>query len=192
MQKISLKSYRLFDLAVFTVLLAVFEVIAVRAVGWFGELYSISLFLTISLLVMMRWGAWSAVTILAGALAYCWANGAAFENYVVYVIGDLFLLFNLFWFFLGKGRVRKGYFSMFFVLSGYLLTELGRAIVSAFFGRNFISALIGFLGTDLINSLLALLIVEIAKRQNGLFEDQIEYMRRLREEEWKRDADNEV
>ena len=84
MNKISFKNYRLFDLAVFSILLAVFEVIAVRAVSWFGELYSISLFLAISLLVMMRWGAWSAVTIVAGALAFCWANGAVLENYVVY------------------------------------------------------------------------------------------------------------
>jgi len=185
MNKISFKNYRLFDLAVFSILLAVFEVIAVRAVSWFGELYSISLFLAISLLVMMRWGAWSAVTIVAGALAFCWANGAVLENYVVYVAGNLFLLFNLFWFLLGKDRIRQGYFSALFVLSGYLLTEFGRAVVSVFFGNRFFSAFIGFLGTDALNLLLALLVVWIAKRQNGLFEDQISYLKRTQEEERK-------
>ncbi|HEY8395351.1 MAG TPA: hypothetical protein VIK96_01080 [Bacilli bacterium] len=180
---LSLRKYRLIDLAIFTVLLSVFEIIAVRAVGWFGELYSISFLIAISSLVMMRWGAWSAVTLAAGALAYCWANDAVLENYIIYVCGNLFMLFNLFWFMLGKDKVRKGYFALAFVLSGYLLIELGRAIVAAFFGTGFVSAFIGFLGTDAVNALLALLVIVIAKRQNGLFEDQISYLKRLNEEE---------
>jgi len=189
MNKLSLRNYRTFDISVFTVLLVVFEVLAVRAVGWFKEIYSVSLFLSLSLLVMMRWGAWSAVPIVFGAFAYCWAVGAAWENYVVYGVGNLFLLCNLLWFLRGKELVRKGPFLILFVLSGYLFTELGRSLVSLFFGGKFFSALIGFLGTDLLNALLALLVLGIAKRQKGLFEDQISYLRSLRQEEKKRDAD---
>ena len=172
--------------------MVVFEVIAVRAVGWFQEIYSVSLFLAISLLVMMRWGAWSVFTIVAGALTYCWAIGAAFENYIIYVFGNLFILFNLLWFLMGKERIRKGYWTVLFVLAAYFLVELGRAIIAVFYGSAFLDTLISFLGTDLLNALLAVLIIIITRRQNGLFEDQISYLKRINEEERTRDADTEV
>lgn len=182
-KQLTLGTYRFIDIIFVTTLMVVFEVIAVKAVGWFQELYSISLFFVFALLVMMRWGAWSTITIVAGAVTYCWANKATFENYVIYICGNLFILFNMFWFLLGKERFRKGYWTVLFVFSAYLLVELGRAIIAAFYGNAFLTVLIGFLGTDLINVLLTLLIVMIMKRQNGLFEDQIAYLKRINEEE---------
>jgi branched-subunit amino acid transport protein AzlD len=170
----------------------VFELIAVRAVNWFHEVYSISLFIAISLIVMMRWGVWSIISIIAGAISYCLVNDAVFENYIIYIFGNLFILINLFWFLLGKDRIRKGYWTVLFVLSGYVLVEIGRSLVAVFFGGKFIPTLIGFLGTDLINALLALLIIIITRKQNGLFEDQISYLKRINEEERNQNANTEV
>ena len=79
----------------------------------------------------------------------------------------------------GFGKVIGRYYSFSIA---YLLVELGRAIIAAY-GNAFLTVLIGFLGTDLINVLLTLLIVMIMKRQNGLFEDQIAYLKRINEEE---------
>ena len=91
-KQLTLGTYRFIDIIFVTTLMVVFEVIAVKAVGWFQELYSISLFFVFALLVMMRWGAWSTITIVAGAVTYCWANKATFENYVIYICGNLFIL----------------------------------------------------------------------------------------------------
>lgn len=184
-KQLTFKGYRLLDLSIFTVLMIVFEYIGVKATLWFNEVYSISLFLTIALIVMMRWGAWSVITIIAGVLTYCLANQAVWSNYVVYLGGALFLLFNLFWFLLGKEKIRQGYFPFLYVLSGFLLLELGRSLITIIITNKF--PLIGFLGTDVLNFLLTLLIIYIVRKQNGLFEDQIAYLKRINSEPSERD-----
>jgi hypothetical protein len=191
-KQLTLRGYRSIDLLLFTVMMIVFELLAVKATIWFGEVYCISLFILLSMIVMMRWGGWSVVTIVAGAITFCLANGAPWEHYIIYVGGDLFILFDLFWFNLGKAKMREGYLTVSFVLCGYVLVETGRSFMGLFFGGNFLPALIGFLGTDLLSALLALLIIMIARKQNGLYEDQITYLRRINAENTKHDAELEV
>lgn len=183
-KNLTLHEYRAFDIVLFTILMIVFETIAVKAIGWFNEIYAISLFFAINLIVMMRWGAWSIVTILAGAVTFCLANGGSTNNYLVYIIGDLFLLSGLLWFKIGKNQIRtNSYFLILFVISSFIMVELGRSLVAMFLGSSFISIFIGFLGTDSLNCLLALLIIFIARKQDGVFEDQIAYIKRVKEEE---------
>ncbi|MDD3999466.1 MAG: hypothetical protein PHX62_01045 [Bacilli bacterium] len=185
-KQLSLSSYRFIDIFVFTALTIVFELLSSKAVFWFNEFYYVSLFIALSLIVMMRWGAWALITIIAAAITYCLANNASFNQYIIYIIGNSFLLFNLFWFLLGKERIRRGYTTVLFVFTGYLFVEIGRAMVSIFFGSNFFSAFLGFLGTDALSALLGLLIILIARKQNGLFEDQISYLLRIDKEEQNR------
>jgi hypothetical protein len=185
---LSLSTYRLIDISIFTVLMVVFELIAVKAINWFDEVYSVSLFLTIALILIMRWGFWSIFTIITGAIIYCYAIGATVDNYLVYIGGNLFILFNLFWFTLGKERIQKGALTLLYVLSGFVLVELGRSLIASFLGFPFFPTLIGFLGSDVLSALLALLIIMITRKQNGLFEDQIAYLIRVNQEEEPKEA----
>ena len=92
-KQLTLGTYRFIDIIFVTTLMVVFEVIAVKAVGWFQELYSISLFFVFALLVMDAMGAWSTITIVAGAVTYCFGLiRPLFENYVIYICGNLYSL----------------------------------------------------------------------------------------------------
>lgn len=191
-KSISLSTYRFLDLAIFTFLMIVFEIIAIKGINWFSEVYCISLFLSISLIVLMRWGLWAIIPIISGALIFCYEIDGNFENYLVYVIGDLFILINMLWFIKGRQKLKNTYITICYVVSGYLLVQIGRSIVSAILGYPFFTTLVGFLGTDSLNCLLALIIIFIAKKQNGLFENQIEYLKRIDKEKKKEEASLEV
>ena len=140
---LSLSTYRLIDISIFTVLMVVFELIAVKAINWFDEVYSVSLFLTIALILIMRWGFWSIFTIITGAIIYCYAIGATVDNYLVYIGGNLFILFNLFGLHLER-KNSKGALTLLYVLSGFVLVELGRSLIASFLGFPFFPTLIGF------------------------------------------------
>lgn len=191
-KNISLQTYRMIDLLMLTGLLVIFELIASQALTWFNENYYISLFFTMSLIVLMRWNAWSIVTIFIGTVVYCWQNQGDFQNYVIYIVGNLFIVFNLLWFRKGKHQFKKSYIVLFYVLSGYFLVEIGRSLVALFFDAPFFPTFIAFLGTDLLNLLLALLSVFIVRKQDGVFEDQITYLKRVSEENKKDDSSLEV
>lgn len=180
-KNISFKTYRLIDLFILTGLLIIFEIIASLALGWFNEKYYISLFISMSLIVMMRWNAWSVITILIGTIAYCLTNQGILKNYVIYLVGNLFILLNLLWFIKGKKKFQKNYVVLFYVVTGYLNIEIGRSLIALFYDAPFFSTFIGFLGTDLLNFLLALLIVFIVRKQDGVFEDQFSYLKRMNE-----------
>jgi len=181
MKNISFKTYRLIDLLILTGLLVIFEMLTSIAPSWFSEKYYISLFFSLSLIVLMRWNAWAIITILAGTVVFCFQNQGGLQNYVIYIVGNLFILCNLLWFIKGKKIFKKNHIVLFYVISGYLFVEIGRSLVALFFDAPFFSTLIGFLGTDLLNVLLTLLIVFIVRRQDGLFEDQIIYLKRISE-----------
>lgn len=180
-KNISFKTYRLIDIFILTGLLIIFEIIASLALGWFNEKYYISLFISMSLIVMMRWNAWSVITILIGTIAYCLTNQGILKNYVIYLVGNLFILLNLLWFIKGKKKFQKNYVVLLYVVTGYLNIEIGRSLIALFYDAPFFSTFIGFLGTDLLNFLLALLIVFIVRKQDGVFEDQFSYLKRMNE-----------
>ena len=191
-KSISFKKYRMIDLLILTGLLVIFEIITSQAPSWFSENYYISLFFSMSLIVLMRWNAWSIITIVAGTVVYCLQNQGDLKNYIIYLTGNLFILFNLIWFIKGKHQFKKSYIVLFYVISGYLFVEIGRSLVALFFDAPFIATLIGFLGTDLLNVLLTLLIVFIVRRQDGVFEDQITYLKRMNEKNEKSESSLEV
>lgn len=181
--QLSLGKYRLFDLLVFTGLMVFFEYVLVKVFPFLSGIYSISLFLTIALIVLIRWGLWAAIPIIAGGITYCLANDGKLNHYLIYTIGNLFILLNALWFLMGKNKIREGYITVSYVISGFILTELGRAIVAAILENNFLSAFISFLGVDSLSAAIALVIILIMRKQNGLFEDQISYLKRVQAEE---------
>lgn len=178
----SIKEYRALDLAIFTILMIVFEIVAVKAIDWFNLIY-ISLFITISLLSIMRWNIWGVVPIIAGSVTYSIMNGFDYKNYIISIIGSLFLLLLNLWFLIGKKKFKEPIYVILFVFSGFFILELGRTVVATILGYPFLSNLITLLLTDAINALMSLIIILITSKQNGLFEDQKEYILRIQKEE---------
>lgn len=196
-KQITLKQYRLLDLSIFTIVLCLFEFLSVYILNNDDYPYfSLSISLPIILICMMRWNYRSFILPILSGVVYCLTIGnATIDNYVIYSIGNLFILLNLIWFKLGKDKIRSsGLLTILYTISGFILMCLGRSVVSIFFDGKFLSVLIGFLGTGFINLLLACFVIMIARIQPGIFVDQITYLKEVQKEitEESKEQTNEI
>lgn len=185
----SIKQYRAIDLSLFALMLVFSETVIVSAaVRWFpSEPYTVSVVAAITAIVMMRWGLWAALHAILGGIVFCLASHGSAQQYVIYCAGNLLGLAALAWFrLLGKEAIREDSFkSLTYAFTVLLLMQLGRSLVSLAFGTKAAVAL-GFVTTDVVSYLFTLLIIWIVRRLDGVFEDQIHYLRRVdkeREEE---------
>ena len=185
----SIRRYRAIDLSLFAFMLIVFETLIVTAATrWFpNEPYTVSLVAAVTAIVMMRWGPWAALHAVLGGLTFCLASHGSWQQAVIYGAGNLPGLAAMLWFRVwSKEQVRADSFkSLLFAFTVLLGMQLGRAALSIVFGSSPAEAS-GFIATDVVSYLFTLLIVWIARRLDGVFEDQAHYLRRLareREEE---------
>lgn len=183
---LELWQYRLMDLFFFGVILALCEgVINMAASVWFpDQLYTVSAVAGVTAIVMVRWKGWAAVHAVLGAIVMCMVLGATREQYVIYALGNLLGLIGLA---LTAGRLRakiygSGLYAIFFGVAVLVLMQSGRALVSLAFGYG-IGDIIRFYTTDSLSALFTALIIWVARRQDGLLEDQIGYIKRVQEEE---------
>jgi hypothetical protein len=186
-RQISFRQYRFTDLFLFALILVVFELIVHFAfIAYQGDFF-FSPMLIVALLVMMRWGWVSVFYAVGDGLLYCLLNSGneGFGNhfYAIYMIGNAFvLLLLLMTKFMGKEKIRsKWYFSALYVVLGWFSVVIGRTLVSLPFGIAFIDAFTAQL-SDLISLALALVLVLIFRRLDGMFEDQKHYLFRLEKE----------
>ncbi len=184
-KQISFAQYRTIDLVIMALLLAVSQaLICVAANVWYRwEMYIVSPVAVITAIVMMRWGIWGGIHALLGGVVYTCASGGALEHYVIYGLGNLLGLGGLVFLKLfGKERVwRSGFLSVCFALTVQLLMLVGRGLVALAFGHSIYDAL-GFITTDLLSLLFTGVVVWVARRVDGLFEDQKHYLLRIQEE----------
>lgn len=178
--------YRALDLGLFAVMLMVFESVAVIAARqWFpNEPYTVSVVPAVCAIVMMRWGPWAAIHAALGGAVFCFMSGAKPMHYVIYILGNLAAL--------GALQLRKAWTaegiresapkSLAFALAVTLLMQAGRAILSLIFGAGPAGAL-GFFTTDAITALFTLVVIWIARRLDGIFEDQNHYLLRIHAQE---------
>ena len=187
----TIQGYRAIDLTIFAVMLLVFEALAVTAATRMfpQEPYTVSVAPAIVAIVLMRWGPWAAVHALLGGLVYCRCLGAAPQQYAVYCLGNLFSLGALLlirW--QGSEAIRQDTFkTLLFALCTVLLMQLGRGCVSLLFGGNADSFLL-FFTSDVITLLFTLVVLWIARRLDGVFEDQKHYLLRLQKEREKEEG----
>ncbi len=191
---ISFGQYRGIDLTILTILTVVSEaIVALAASKWFpSELYSLSPMTAMVCIVMMRWSPWAAVPALAAGVAFCVATGADGAQYLVYCVGNCGALAALVWFkALGKEKIRKSwYMSVLFALTAFAGMLVGRWLVAMLLGSG-VKIIINFLLADCLSAVFAVVVVLIARRIDGLFEDQRAYLIRT-EEERKKERDNEA
>ena len=194
MNNISFKQYRNIDLSIFTVLLVISEALATLATKtvFSGQPIAISTTLIFVCICLMRWSGYAVIHMIVGGLVFCLSSGASTQQYIVYLFGNAFCLFALFWFRIFKKEdVRVGPWKLvFFTASVYLLMQVGRWLLSLCFGGG-VGVLIRFLTTDIISLLFAVVVMLILRNTDGMIEDQKHYLLRLeREREAERNEKN--
>lgn len=184
-RQISFRQYRIMDILFFTLLLCLGEwLIVMGATRWFPrEAYTLSLTAAVTGIVMMRWGVYAALPALAGGAVFCLASGAAGQHFLIFCLGNLLcmallpLLRRIGWQRIGQ----SGGLSMVFGLACCLAMDLGRMIIALCLGHP-IPVCLGFLTTDTLSWLFSALILWIARRLDGMIEDQKHYLFRIQKE----------
>ena len=181
----SWKEYRAIDLSIMVLMLAVFEYLIVSAANfWFpDQLYTVSLAAAVTSIVYMRWGVWGGIHAVEVGLIYCFFAGGTPGQYVIYCVGNLFSLFAVIVLkAAGKERVRTGHLSLVFPLLVQLLMHVGRACVALVQGAGPL-AVVNFFTTDSLSYLFTFVIIWIARKLDGVYEDQKHYLLRIHAEE---------
>ncbi len=181
----SWKEYRAIDLSLLALALAVFEFIIVRASNWWfpGQPFTVSLAAAMASIVYMRWGVWGAIHAVEAGFVFCYFSGGTGEQFIIYCVGNLLsaaavLLLRA----VGKERVRTGNLSLLFPLLVGLLMQAGRAIVALVLGAGPSDA-VGFFTTDSLSLLFTFVIIWIARKLDGVYEDQKHYLLRIHAQE---------
>lgn len=186
--QLTLGQYRNIDLTILVVVMAVSQVLIVKAsTGWFSDqLYVVSPVAAVTALVMMRWGVWAGIHAFLGGILFTALSGGAWQHYLIYGIGSLLSLAALPMLkAIGKEKIRKDLIlSLTFALCVQLLMQLGRAGLAKLLGFSWLEAL-GFITTDILSELFTVLIIGIVRRIDGLFEDQRMYLLRIQSEQKK-------
>lgn len=188
-KKRSLAAYRSIDLMLWAAILVVFEGVILRAAksAFFADQpFTVSLAGAVVCIVMMRWGAWSGIhACLAGAV-YCLLGGGAWRQLLIYAGGNLLALAALpVMERVGREKLRNTeYLYLGVSLGTLLLMQAGRALLALCFGAGPAEAL-RFFTTDSLSAVFTLVIVWIARRLDGVYEDQRHYLRRLHQEQEK-------
>lgn len=181
----SFNQYRLIDLGIFAVILIIFESIASKAaLSFTSQPYSISIVSAITCIIFMRWGIWGCFHAVLGGFVYCFVTGGAADQYIIYMVGNLFSLAALLLLKrIGPDRIReKVFLSLLLSVLVSLLMQLGRGIVAVVFGAS-PNMIAGFVFTDSVSTLFAMVITGIVRKLDGVFEDQKSYLIRLNREE---------
>ncbi len=190
---LSFKQYKAVDLGIWVVILCVFEALATFAANkWFPmQLYSLSPTITVICIVIMRWGGFAAIHAVVGGAVFCIAGGADPSQFVIYCVGNCLSLLALFLFrAFGKEKIRsKASLTILFTVCVYSLVQIGRWLVSLFFGSS-PGSVIDFFATDPISLLFAVVVVLIARNADGLFEDQKSYLIRTQDERNRQSRDS--
>ena len=180
--RITFKQYRNIDVGLLCLLTAVFEALATFATSkWFpGQPMAISITLALTLIAMHRWGPYAGSTAVVGGIVFCLVSSASIEHFLIYCVGNAFALTSLVYFrAFGKEGVKRSFLkTLLYASTAYVAVALGRFLASLPFGADF-SDLVGFLASDILSLLFAVVILWIFKDIDGLVEDQKAYLFRL-------------
>ena len=194
-KNISFNTYKYFDITVFTLLTIFFEWFSMKGLSIFNGMYYISLFLVLSLIVMLRWK-WYAVIpmIAAGVTRAITANAGIDINYILmYAGGNIVSLLSILWIYKFKDNITKNHYLLLFVLTGFFGYCIGQTVIgSIIFNRNFFDLFISIASVESLNAIISFIVILIASRQKGLLEDQKEYVLKTQQEEINtREVENE-
>ena len=175
--------YRTADLCAFAAIGAVTElVMTLAATRWFpAQLYTVSAAASVCAIVLMRWGPWAAIQAVIGGVVFALASGGSAKQIAVYAIGNLGCLLLLPLRRWGEHIQRDKLLTIVFALTAALSMQLGRALTALVLGAE-ISSCVGFFTTDTLTDLFTVVVVSLARRLDGIFEDQKSYLLRVQRE----------
>ena len=189
--QITFRQYRAMDVGMFTALMCICEMlITLGATRWFpGEPYTLSITPAVTAIVMVRWGGFAAIPACLGAFVFCLVSGATLPQYAIYCVGNLAAL--VLTQFLRRYDWERLHtqvlLAMLYGLLTALVMQLGRAVIALALG-NSLAVCAGFVMTDMLSTLFAVLIVWIARQLDGMLEEQKHYLTRVAEEQEKEKA----
>lgn len=187
-RQLTFREYRNLDLSLFALMLAVSEyVITMAATHWFpGQPFTVSVTGAMCAIVLMRWGVWAGLHAVLGGAVFCFFSGGSAVQFVIYCVGNLGCLGSLLLLRLMDGeQIRKDkLLSICFALATQLLMQAGRALIALIMGTEPASC-VGFITTDALSGLFAMVIIYIARQLDGVFENQKLYLIRLQEQQKK-------
>jgi hypothetical protein len=184
-RQLTFQQYRTIDLTLLAVMLAVFEFIIVMAARfWFpGQPFAVSMAGAITAIAYMRWGYWGGIHAVLAGLVFCFFSGGTGGQYLIYCAGNLLSLLSVILLNkAGKEQVRTGHLALVFPLLVLLLMQTGRAAVALLLGAAPASVL-DFYTTDSLSMLFTFVIIWIARRLDGIYEDQKHYLLRIHAKE---------
>lgn len=180
-RQFTFQQYRSIDLFFFVVMLLISENVIHAAIHWFpGELYTVSVVAALTAILLMRWGPWAGINAVLGGALFCFLSGGTGRQYLIYMVGNLFSLLALLLFKVwDRETVRNDPTrSVVFALIVQALMQVGRAAVALLFGAS-PGECLAFFTTDALSYVFAAVIVWIARRLDGIFEDQKHYLLRI-------------
>ena len=184
-KQLTLSQYRGSDLTILAVVLTFTQVLTVAAATiWFrDQLYIVSPVASVVTLALMRWGPWAAIQAVLGGIVFAVASGGEAEHILIYSVGNLLSLAVLVYLRgPNKEKIRlNGTLSVLTALAVQLLMLAGRAAVAAAL-RHPLSVCLGFITTDFLSVLLTMVVIWVARKADGLFEDQKHYLLRVQRE----------
>ena len=189
--QITFRQCRAMDVGMFTALMCICEMlITLGATRWFpGEPYTLSITPAVTAIVMVRWGGFAAIPACLGAFVFCLVSGATLPQYAIYCVGNLAAL--VLTQFLRRYDWERLHtqvlLAMLYGLLTALVMQLGRAVIALALG-NSLAVCAGFVMTDMLSTLFAVLIVWIARQLDGMLEEQKHYLTRVAEEQEKEKA----
>ncbi|MGN1104337.1 MAG: hypothetical protein ACI4QI_05615 [Candidatus Coproplasma sp.] len=200
-RQISVKQYRLTDLFLFAVILALGELLPYFAMKWFPSqaTFTLSFMVPIVAVVMLRWGWPSVIYALMSGLLYCLLTNGEGRHYATYIIGNAFIALMLIpRYLIGVDKiVSRWWATALFVAGAWGCVCLGRATVysiglaiSPVEGVNAGTAYMAFALYDVVSLIIGALIVIVLRRFDGMVEDQNAFLARLdveRKEKMRRD-----
>ena len=182
----SFEEYRRNDLTILAVLTLVFEYIIIRVAHsqmFADQAYSVSLAPAMTTIAYMRWGIYGGFIAALSGFAGCVFSGATVSQFMIYIAGNLFSMLSLILLYrAGFEKVRTSQWYMGYPVLVLVLMQSGRALVSVLLGSPAQLAA-GFFLTDAVTDLFTLVIIWIAHRLDGLYENQKHYLLRVHEEE---------
>ena len=179
----SVKTYRAIDLALFAVILFVFESVIIRAANgplFQDQAFTVSLAAAVTSIVFIRWGWWGGIHAALAGLIMCVMNGGSLIQLAIYMMGNLFSLAAV-PFVMKTGPEKMVKSKVCYLLTGLgtlLLMQTGRAVISLILGSGLSDAL-RFFTTDSLSAVFTLVILWIAHRLDGICEDQLRYLKRV-------------
>lgn len=185
-KSLTYKQYRTADLTIFLVIYLVIEALLASLSLKFSNVnFTFTLVYAIAAIVTMRWGAFSAIHLALGGVVYALCLKGDALSCLGFILGNLFGLLSLITFkFLPKEKITKSFtYSLIYLVIVYLTISLGRAISFSVINKvSFLGMLTSTLTTDVFSLVISIIVILVARRQDGLFEDQKQYLLRTQKE----------